>query len=70
MFKLFNLSSMLYVFYDCYVICYFAQKVPMILKMLFDLLEGVRTWKLLKGGVGKGESSKSEKREEALLPFC
>ena len=49
-----------------------AQKVPMILKTLFDSLEGVRTWKLLKGGVEKvkGESSKSGKREEVLLPFC
>ena len=63
---------MLYVFYDCYVIMLLAQKVPMILKTLFDLLEEVRTWKLLKGGVEKvkGESSKKVKREEALLPFC
>ena len=47
----------------------------MILKTLFDLLEGVRSWKLLKGGVEKvkGESMKkknNKKREEALLPFC
>ena len=35
---------------------------------LFDLLEGVRTWKLLKGGVEMAKGLKSE-REEALLPF-
>ena len=35
----------------------------MIMKTLFDLLEGVRIWKLLKGGVEKvkGESSKRKK---------
>ena len=42
----------------------------MILKTLFDLLEGVRTWKLLKGGVEKAKVRKVKKREEALLPFC
>ena len=33
----------------------------MILKTLFDLLEGVRTWKLLKGGVEKAKVRKVKK---------
>ena len=46
-----------------WLLCYNATytiKVPMILKTLFDLLEGVMSWKLLKGGVEKvkGESLK------------
>ena len=33
----------------------------MILKTLFDLLEGVKTWKLLKGGVEKAKVRKVKK---------
>ena len=47
-----------------------TMKVPMILKTLFNLLEGVRSWKLLKGGVEKVKGESMKKKMEALLPFC
>ena len=41
----------------------------MILKTLFDLLEGVRTWKLLKGGVEKAKVRKVKKGRRPYCPF-
>ena len=61
---------MLNVFYDCYVICYLAlSECNMILKALFDLIEGVKTWKLLKGGVEKAKVRKVEKGRRPYCPF-
>ena len=41
----------------------------MILNALFDLLEGVRAWKLLKGGVEMAKGRKSKKGRRPYCPF-
>ena len=40
-----------------------------ILNALFDLLEGVRAWKLLKGGVEKAKGRKVKKGRRPYCPF-